>query len=246
MPLPGFQLRPRHAGWCAIRYAACTWTKRFPFRCGKGASFSTSAPPPAATRTPSTPGSLRQTDKQNFSKTNFELGPSENRISQTNRVDERTDADGHGRKANSPDKTDWRTSHGAPHRSTRRPESLPHRADSVRHGGRILEARSRPAADFAHSEAHSGSFPADEDGQRPGEGIHRLPRAAQRVARAWQGRYPLPSQRHAGRSESAGRVDDLEDRHRERSVWRSQGRRDLRPQAHVEERTRTHDAALCQ
>src|SRR6266571_1968305 len=37
-------------------------------------------------------------------------------------------------------------------------------------------------------------------------------------------------------------MDDLEDRHGERAVRRRQGRRDLRPQAHVQERTRAHAA----
>src|SRR5229473_3020992 len=102
IPLAGFRHLPRGAGWYAILYAACMWTKRFLFRCGKAASFCTSAPLLAAMLTPSAPESLRPTDKPILIKTDFELGPSENRASYTNRLDERTDAYGHGRKAHSP------------------------------------------------------------------------------------------------------------------------------------------------
>src|SRR5260370_38397775 len=135
IPLAGFRHLPRRAGWYAIPYVACTWTRPFPFRCGKAARFCTSAPLLAAMLTPSAPGSLRPTDRPILIKTDFELGPSENRASYTNRLDERTGAYGHGRKAHSPHKTDRCTSHGAPHRSSRGPESFPHRAASYPHGG---------------------------------------------------------------------------------------------------------------
>ena len=51
-------------------------------------------------------------------------------------------------------------------------------------------------------------------------------------------------ERDAGRSEGAGDVDDVEDGHREHSLWRRQGRSDLRSEADEQARTRTHDAAL--
>ena len=132
------------------------------------------------------------------------------------------------------------------HCAARGSESISHRADSVRYGGGVSEARSRPAPDFAHAQARPGSFDSHQDGQRPGEGPDRLSRAAQRRARTRQGRHPFPSQRHARRSEGARRVDDLEDRDGERSVRRRQGWRHLRPQAHVQERTGAHDAPLRQ
>ena len=83
-----------------------------------------------------------------------------------------------------------------------------------------------------------------EDGQRADESVHRFSRAAQCGARPGQRRASLSSGRHARRSESAGRVDDLEDGHGQPPVRRRQGRRHLRSQAHVQGRTRTHDAPV--
>ena len=48
----------------------------------------------------------------------------------------------------------------------------------------------------------------------------------------------------AGRSKSPGHLDDLEDRDRQYSVWRRQGRSHLRSQADEQARTRAHDAPL--
>ena len=79
--------------------------------------------------------------------------------------------------------------------------------------------------------------------------IHRfeaLSRAAQLGARAGEGRHPLPSAGHAGRSEGAGHVDDVEMRGGEYSVRRRQGRSDLRSEAHVAGRTGADDAPLHQ
>jgi len=66
------------------------------------------------------------------------------------------------------------------------------------------------AADSTHSEARAGSFLAHQDGQRPSEGVYRLPRAAQRVARAGQGRHPVSSERDSRRGESPRGLDDVE------------------------------------
>ena len=57
----------------------------------------------------------------------------------------------------------------------------------------------------------------------------RLPRPAQRRARAVQGRHPLPPRGRPRRGARARRADDLEDRDRRRPVRRRQGRRQLRP-----------------
>ena len=63
------------------------------------------------------------------------------------------------------------------------------------------------------------------DGQDPR--LLRLPRAAQRRARAVQGRRPLPPRGRPRRGARARLADDVEDRDRQRPVRRRQGRRQL-------------------
>src|SRR5262249_43317854 len=110
-------------------------------------------------------------------------------VSTTSR--ERTDADGHGRKASRP------TAY-TEDCSSRRPEPVSHRANPVRHGGRILEARRGAAASAAHAKARAGSFFAHQDGQRAVAGHDWLSRAAQRFARPGQRGYPFSSERDTG------------------------------------------------
>ena len=74
--------------------------------------------------------------------------------------------------------------------------------------------------------------------------FHGLSRAAQHRARSGERRHPLPSQSHAGRSEGAGVVDDLEDGDGEHSLWRREGRRHLRSETDVARGTGAHDAAV--
>ena len=82
------------------------------------------------------------------------------------------------------------------------------------------------------------------DGQRRDRGLHRLSRAVQHHARPGERRHPLPPGRDARRGDGAGRVDDLEMRGRAHSVRRRQGRRHLRPDAHVAPRARGADPPL--
>src|SRR5579859_721860 len=117
---------------------------------------------------------------------------------ETRREEERTDADGHGRKAHRAAKTDWRTTHGAAHRTARGSESVSHRADSIRHGGGIFETGARTAADSANAEARAGSFDTHEDGQRAGESPHGVSRATQYLARAGERRDQVSPERDAG------------------------------------------------
>ena len=72
-----------------------------------------------------------------------------------------------------------------------------------------------------------GARPA---GGRQGARLLRLPRPAQRRARALQGRHPLPPGGRPRRGARAGRADDLEDRHRQRPLRRREGRRERRPE----------------
>ena len=59
--------------------------------------------------------------------------------------------------------------------------------------------------------------------------LQRLPRPAQRRARALQGRHPLPPRGRPRRGARARHADDVEDRGRRDPVRRRQGRRELRP-----------------
>src|SRR5579864_1163379 len=84
------------------------------------------------------------------------------------------------------------------HRAARGFESLPDRADPVRHCSGIPEARPGPATDSAHAEARPGSIDSHQDGQRAGEGIQRVSRATQCGARTGERRDSLSSGGDAG------------------------------------------------
>ena len=71
-------------------------------------------------------------------------------------------------------------------------------------------------------------------GRREDPRLLRLPRPAQRRARAVQGRHPLPPRRRPRRGARARLADDLEDRDRRHPVRRRQGRRQLRPAGSLE------------
>ena len=66
-------------------------------------------------------------------------------------------------------------------------------------------------------------------GRRAGQGLPRLPRAAQRRARPLEGRHPLPPAGDARHRPRPRHLDDLEVRGRGHPARRRQGRRHLRP-----------------
>ena len=65
-------------------------------------------------------------------------------------------------------------------------------------------------------------------------------------ARPGERRDSLPSAGDVGRSEGAGHMDDVEVRGGEHSVWRRQGRNNLRSEADVAARARAYDAPVHQ
>ena len=76
--------------------------------------------------------------------------------------------------------------------------------------------------------------------------LRRLPRAAQHLARARQGRGALPPGRDAVRGDGAGRLDDGQERRDRRALRRRQGRRAGRPARAVDGGARARHAALHQ
>src|SRR2546428_1381107 len=82
-----------------------------------------------------------------------------------------------------------------------------------------------------------GALPR-EDGQRKGEGLHRLPRAIQRCNRTLQGRHPVPLERVAGRGPGPVVLDDLEVRGHGHPLRRRERRGDLQSERDVEGRAR--------
>ena len=74
--------------------------------------------------------------------------------------------------------------------------------------------------------------------------VHRISRAAFHRARSGERRHPIRSRRDAGRSAGARLLDDLEVRGREHSVRRREGRRHLRSDGSVADRTGANHAAL--
>ena len=76
------------------------------------------------------------------------------------------------------------------------------------------------------------------DGRRLAPRLHRVPCPVQHGAGPVQGRYPLPPSGDAGRGPRARGLDDVEVRGRQHPLWGSEGRRGLRPEAHVPERAR--------
>ena len=106
----------------------------------------------------------------------------------------------------------------------------------LRNGPGAVRPRGRPAqpraggaraAALAHARVplhHPGAH-----GRRDGQGLPRLPRPAQRPARAGQGRHPLPPPGDGRHRARAGHLDDLEVRAGRHPARRRQGRGHLRP-----------------
>ena len=107
---------------------------------------------------------------------------------------------------------------------------------SLRDGaGPVRQGRRHPRPRHGHPRVAAVADPRTPvrhpgpDGRRQGEGVPRLPRAAQRRPRPEQGRHPLPPARDARHRARAGDVDDVEVRRGGHPAGRRQGRRHLRP-----------------
>ena len=110
----------------------------------------------------------------------------------------------------------------------RRDLELRHRQPLVRPRGRPDGAARRPARRHALLLPRGAGADPRHAGRREDPRLHRLPRPAQRRARAVQGRHPLPPRGRPRRGARARHADDLEDGRGGHPVRRRQGRRQRR------------------
>src|SRR5215471_15137653 len=95
------RLRVSRGGWCAIRFAACMWMRHSPFPCAKEINCCIFVPWPVAMRMLLVPKSLQQAAEKLCNR-RWIQGQMHKRVPKLNQTDERTDANGHGRKAHNP------------------------------------------------------------------------------------------------------------------------------------------------
>ena len=113
-------------------------------------------------------------------------------------------------------------------RHRRRGLELRHRQPLVRPRGRPDGAARRPARGPALLLPRGAGADPGHAGRRGDPRLLRLPRPAQRRARAVQGRHPLPPRGRPRRGAGAGHADDVEDGGGRHPVRRRQGRRQRR------------------